>query len=150
MNVAEKVKEIIADALYADVATIKEESGLITDLGAESIDFLDIVFRLEQEFSIKLPKGESEKKAREGLSDEDFAINGVLQAKGLERLREMMPEVSPDAIKPGLLEKDIPTLYTVGTFVRMVEERLQITVNKSETTIETVPTARPQATSRRV
>jgi acyl carrier protein len=124
MTTVTKVKEIIADALYLELEQVTDDSRLMADLGAESIDFLDIIFRLEQEFDIKLPKGEAEKQARAGISDEEFAISGVLQEKGLERLRKLMPEIDPAHIAAGIQEKDIPTLYTVSSFVRMVEEKL--------------------------
>jgi hypothetical protein len=96
----------------------------MADLGAESIDFLDIVFRLEKTFGIKLPKGEVEQRARGELGDGEFEVQGVLQEKGLARLRTIMPEVSPEKFKSGLRVKDIPTLFSVATFERMVLEQL--------------------------
>ena len=120
-----KVQAIVADALYVDVSEVTREASLMRDLGAESIDFLDIVFRLEKEFSIKLPKGEIERRARGSLSDEEFAINGQIQEKGLARLREVMPEVDQAAIRPGLNLRELPSLFTVATFESMVLEQLQ-------------------------
>ena len=120
----EKVQEIIADALYVDQEECKRDATLMGDLGAESIDFLDIMFRLEKEFNIKIPKGEIESKARGGLSDDEFAVGGVIQAKGLESLRKAMPEVDASAIKDGLNVRDIPTLFTVATFEKMVLDQL--------------------------
>lgn len=128
MATSEKVKEIIADALFTDVTNLTADARLIGDLGAESIDFLDIMFRLEQEFGIKLSKADSENKLREGLKPEEVSVGGVMQEKGLERLRQIMPEVDCKQIAAGLLEKDIPTLYTVNTFIRMVEEKTSNTV----------------------
>ena len=120
----ERIQAIIADALYLEPAEVTRNSNLVRDLGAESIDFLDIIFRLEKEFSVKLPRGDMEKKARGGLTDEEFAINGVLQAKGLERMRKMMPEIEADAFKPGLNLRELPSLFTVATFERLVNEQL--------------------------
>lgn len=119
-----KVQEIVADALYVDKGECVESAKLMADLGAESIDFLDIIFRLEQEFGIKLPKGDIESKARGTLSEEEFAVNGVIQDIGLENLKRAMPEVNPSDIRTGFLQRDIPSLFTVGTFVRMVNEKL--------------------------
>jgi acyl carrier protein len=120
----EKIQDIIAEALYCDLDQVTRDANLMSDLGAESIDFLDIVFRLEKAFNIKLPKGDVELRARGDLAEGEFEVHGVLQEKGLARLRSIMPEVNPDKIKTGLRVKDIATLFTVATFERMVLERL--------------------------
>jgi acyl carrier protein len=130
----EKIQDIIAEALYCDKDQVTKDANLMADLGAESIDFLDIVFRLEKTFSIKIPKGEIESKARGDLAAGEFEVNGVLQAKGLERLRAIMPEIPADQIKSGLRVKDIATLFTVATFERMVLERLEPVTSASVTT----------------
>ena len=124
MTTFEKVQEVIADALYVDKEEVTETSVLMKDLGAESIDFLDIMFRLEKEFDIKIPKGEIEKKARGNMTDEEYAINGRLSDMAIERLRLVMPEVDASQLKQGLTVRDIPGLFNVKTFVRMVDEQL--------------------------
>jgi acyl carrier protein len=120
----EKIQDIIAEALYCEKDQVTKEANLMADLGAESIDFLDIVFRLEKTFGIKIPKGEIESRARGDLAEGEFEVNGILQPKGLERLRAIMPEVPAATIKTGLRVKDIATLFTVATFERMVIERM--------------------------
>ena len=124
MNTVEKIKEIVAESLYIEKETIQLNSNLMLDLGAESIDFLDIIFRLEKTFSIKIPRGEIEKETKQDLTDEEFGVGGVIQAKGLERLALVMPEVDTNLIKQGLKVRDIPTLYTIATFVRLVESHV--------------------------
>lgn len=123
-NTFEQIQEIISEALYCDKEQVQRDANLMSDLGAESIDFLDIVFRLEKSFGVKLPKGELEQKARGDLAEGEFEVHGVLQPKALERLRTIMPEIPSDKIKAGLRVKDIATLFTVATFERMVLERL--------------------------
>jgi acyl carrier protein len=120
----DKIQEIISEALYCEKDQVARDANLMSDLGAESIDFLDIVFRLEKAFNIKLPKGEIELKARGDLAEGEFEVHGVLQEKGLARLRSMMPEIDSAKFKTGLRVKDIATLFTVATFERMVLERL--------------------------
>ncbi|MCX6116236.1 MAG: phosphopantetheine-binding protein [Proteobacteria bacterium] len=120
----EKIQEIVSEALYCDIEQVKRDANLMNDLGAESIDFLDIVFRLEKTFAIKLPKGDIETKARGDLAEGEFEVHGVLQEKGLARLKSMMPEVPEDRFKAGLKVKEIASLFTVATFERMVLERL--------------------------
>ncbi len=132
MNVSDRVKAVVADALYLEADEVKRESNLMKDLGAESIDFLDIVFRLEKAFSIKLPKGDIEKRARGGLSDAQFAVDGKLTDAALATIKAAMPEVSPTALKKGLLLRDIPSLFTVATFERMVNEQLFGTLPENE------------------
>ena len=124
MKVLDRVRAVIADALYLDADEVKRESSLMKDLGAESIDFLDIMFRLEKEFSIKLPKGDIERKARGGLSDEQFAVDGKLTAAAIESIKKAMPEVNPGDLGRNLLVRDIPSLFTVATFERMVSEQM--------------------------
>lgn len=135
----EKVQEIIADALYVDKEECTKDATLIGDLGAESIDFLDIIFRLEQEFGVKLPKGEVERNARGNLSDEEFAINGVIQPQGLENLRKAVPGAHADQITEGMLVRDIPSLFTVETFLHMVEEKLAAKAEGSQAVASSSP-----------
>lgn len=110
---------IVAESLGRPESDVKLSSVLMTDLGAESLDFLDIVFRLEREFGIQITRGEMEKASRGEMSAEEFAPGGVLSEKGLARLRELMPEAA-DRIKPGLRPNMILTLFSVQTFANMV------------------------------
>lgn len=122
MQHLEQVRAIIADALYVDLAQVTPEANLMRDLGAESIDFLDISFRLERAFNITIPKGEIEQRARQGVSAA-YAADGSLTEPVLDNLRSMMPEAA-EAIAPGMKFRDIPSLFTVSTFARLVEEAL--------------------------
>jgi acyl carrier protein len=121
-EIAEKVRNIVAEALALDPATVKNESLLMTDLGAESLDYLDIVFKIERTFGIQITRGEMQKVARGDMTDDDFAPGGVISDKGLERLRELMPEAK-DRIVPGLRPVQILGLFSVQTFINMVEAK---------------------------
>ena len=88
-----KVREAFAEALGLDDDEVTLESTVIGELGAESLDFLDIAFRLERSFDIKIPRGGIEDAAREGVDDEDYEVDGVLTSTALTRLAEAMPEV---------------------------------------------------------
>lgn len=123
MNVASiypKVKEIIADVLVLDEEEINLNSRLIADLGAESIDFLDLVFQLEKEFKIKIPRGQLEKNARGELAEEEFEKGGVLTAEGLQALKNYLSEVPEDYFKSNMKVNEIPSLFTVETFCKLV------------------------------
>jgi acyl carrier protein len=117
-DVGDVVCRIIAEALGRDVE-VRLTSNLMEDLGAESLDFLDIVFKLEQTFGIKITRGEMERAARGDMSEDEFAPSGVISPAGLERLRELMPEAA-DRIKPGLRPMQILGLFSVQTFVTIV------------------------------
>ena len=121
----EQIQTIIADALYCEPADVTRTASLVDDLGAESIDFLDITFRLEKAFKIRIPRGELENRARGSLTDEEFAVNGRLTEAGLTQLKTVMPEVPQDRITNGLTIRDIPSLFTAATFERMVLEQTQ-------------------------
>ncbi|MFQ5894127.1 MAG: acyl carrier protein [Nitrospinota bacterium] len=123
-QVFDEVRAIIVEALGVDEEKVELTTRLIEELDAESLDFLDIVFRLERSFGIKVPRGEIERKARGGLSDEEFEHNGMITPKGLEVLQCVLPEVDPIYFKEGLAVKDIPRLFTVETFYNIVLVKL--------------------------
>lgn len=119
-SVYPKVREIIADVLVIDEEDVTLKSRLISDLGAESIDFLDLVFQLEKEFSIKIPRGQLEKNARGDLAEDEFEKGGVLTVKGMEALKNYLSEVPADYFKATMKVNEIPTLFTVETFCKLV------------------------------
>jgi acyl carrier protein len=123
-DVVQTVREVIAEALARDVSEIQPEHNLMEDLGAESLDFLDIVFKLERAFGIQITRGEMERAARGDMSDEEFAPGGVISEAGLARLRELMPEAA-HRIKPGLRPVQILALFSVRTFVNLADAKRQ-------------------------
>jgi len=122
-EVYRRVGEVLMDALSVDEDEITEGATLTGDLGAESIDFLDIVFRLEKSFEIKIPKGE--------LFPDDVLNNpdnvderGKMSTEGLEQLKRVMPHADfTDFEKDPALAK-VPDLFTVKTIVRYVQRKL--------------------------
>ncbi len=123
-HVIGEVRAIVIDALGVDEAEVELKTRLIDELDTESLDFLDIVFRLERSFGINIPRGEIERKARGGLTDAEFEVEGMVTSKGLEALQHTMPEVDPIYFKDGLAMKDIPRLFTVETLYNIVLEKL--------------------------
>lgn len=123
-KVEQQVREVVAEALARDVSEVKLETILMGDLGAESLDFLDIVFKLERAFDIQITRGEMERAARGNMSDEEFAPGGVISEAGLARLRELMPEAA-QRIQPGLRPAQILSLFSVRTFVNLVLAKRQ-------------------------
>ena len=120
MAVYPTVAATIADALGCDVEEVTLEASLVEDLDAESIDFLDLVFRLERGFKLKIPRGKVVEEARGDLSEAEFEDKGMVSEAGLERLRSFLTEISPDRIQAPMRSDDIPRLFTAETFCKMV------------------------------
>ena len=115
-----KVAETMADALGCDVEDIKPDVSLIEGLDAESIDFLDMVFRLERAFKVKIPRGKIVENARGDLPETEFEQNGIVTEKGLAHLREYLSEVPAERFKTPMKVADIPRLFTPTTFCKLV------------------------------
>ena len=115
-----KVAETMADALGCDVEDIKPKVSLIEGLDAESIDFLDMVFRLERAFKIKIPRGKIVENARGDLPEAEFEQKGIVTEKGLVQLREYLSEVPAERFKTPLKAAEIPRLFTPETFCKLV------------------------------
>ena len=117
-EVFSKVKEVLVDALGVDDDEIKEEATLTGDLGAESIDFLDIVFRLEKTFSIKIPRGELF--PDDILNNPEYVDNGKMTEKGLAELKQKMPHADFSDFEANPTVDEMPNLFTVKTIVNYV------------------------------
>src|SRR3954467_8271372 len=115
-----KVAATMADALGCDVEEVKPQASLIDDLNAESIDFLDVVFRLERAFKVKIPRGKILEEARGDLSEAEFDQKGVVTDKALEQLKIFLSEVPAERFKSPLKVADIPRLFTTETFCKML------------------------------
>lgn len=117
------VCDCIAKSLNRKRENVQLTSNIFADLGADSLDLLDVVFGLEGQFGIEITRGALESAAKGDMSDDDFAPDGAVSPAGLERLRALLPE-SLERIQPGLLPRQIPTLFTVATFARIVLAKL--------------------------
>jgi acyl carrier protein len=119
-----KVSETLVEALNVDADEVKPESTLQGDLGAESIDFLDIVFRLEREFGIKIPRGEL---FPESIfqGDPEFVKDGKVTEKGLAELRARMPFADLSKFEKDPQVMRIGELFTVDLITRYIEIKFQ-------------------------
>ncbi len=115
-----KVAQVIADALGCDVGDVQLQIPLIEGLDAESIDFLDLVFRLERSFGVKIPRGKIVEDARGDLPEADFEKGGIVTDAGLAQLREFLSEVPAERFKTPMKAADIPRLFTPETFCKVV------------------------------
>ena len=114
---------MLVEALNADEDAVSPTSTLQGDLGAESIDFLDIVFRLEREFGIKIPRGEL---FPESIfqGDPEFVQNGKVTDKGLAELRARMPFADLSGFEQNPDVSNLSDLFTVDLITRYIEGKL--------------------------
>ena len=119
-----KVQEVLVDALAVDDDEVTPEATLTGDLGAESIDFLDIVFRLEKAFGIKIDQGEIF--PSNVLENEDYVKDGKVTDAGMTELRKRMPhaEGSLDEFDASRDVEAFSNIFTVDTIVKFIEGKV--------------------------
>lgn len=113
-----KVRDAFAAALGLEEDEVELDAKLIEDLGAESLDFLDIVYRLERAFDIKIPRGGIEGTAQEEAGQ--YEVDGILTDEGLAALKQLMPEVPPEEFVDGMRVTEVPEVFRVATFYNLV------------------------------
>lgn len=118
-----KVKEVMVDALGVDDEEVTGTATLMGDLGAESIDFLDIVFRLEKAFGIKIPREELFP-IETLMSDSKYVSNGKLTAEGLAEIKAKMPHTDLTAFESNPDINKLGNLFTVNSIVNYVDYKL--------------------------
>lgn len=120
-----KVSATLVEALNVDEEDVTPTSTLQGDLGAESIDFLDIVFRLEREFGIKIPRGEL---FPESIfqGDPEFVANGKVTTKGLDELKARMPFANLSAFEQNPELSNLSDLFTVDLIARYIQGKLSV------------------------
>jgi acyl carrier protein len=121
-EVFEKVRESLVEALGVDDDEVKPEATLVVDLGAESIDFLDIVFRLEKSFDIKIPRGELF--PEDILTNTDYVTDGRINAEGLTELKKRMPFADLSKFEENPVVQEFPNSLTVQDMCNYVESKV--------------------------
>src|SRR3989442_6927244 len=123
-EIYQKVSATLIEALNVDEDEIKPAATLQGDLGAESIDFLDIVFRLEREFGIKIPRGEL---FPESIfqGDPEFVQDGKVTEKGMAELKARMPFADLSDFEKNPDVTGISDLFTVELITRYIEGKLE-------------------------
>lgn len=123
-EIFEKVQAVLVDALGVDEEEVTPKATLMADLGAESIDFLDIVFRLEKAFGIKIPREELFP-AENLMNNPDLISNGKLTAAGLTELRTKMPHTDITEFQKDPSINKLGSLFTVNAIVNYIETKLK-------------------------
>lgn len=121
-EIFDKVRDVLVDALAVDEDEVTPEATLSSDLGAESIDFLDIVFKLEQTFGFKIEQGELF--PDNVTQDPQFVQNGRVTAAGMQRLRDRLPHADFTKLDSNPEVTKVGQIFTVAALVNFVERKL--------------------------
>lgn len=121
-EVFEKVRDALVDALGVDDDEVTPEATMVGDLGAESIDFLDIVFRLEKSFDIEIPR--SELFPEDILTNDEYVQDGEVTPAGLSKLKERMPFADLSKFEESPKVQEFGNLLTVQDLCRYIESKV--------------------------
>lgn len=121
-EILQKVRDVLVDALAVDEDEVTPDAVLTKDLGAESIDFLDIVFRLEQAFGFKIQQGELFPDNVQ--QDPKYVQEGKVTPAGIAALRERLPHADFAGLEKDPQVSRVGEIFTVESVVRFVERKL--------------------------
>jgi acyl carrier protein len=121
-EIFQKVKETLSGALGVDKDEIMPESSLVRDLGAESIDFIDIIFRLEKSFDMKIPSGDLF--PGNILNDDRFVKEGRVTEEGLAELKAKVPYLDVESFKRDPQVSKLADHFTVKMVMNYIQDRL--------------------------
>ena len=121
-EVFEKVQTALIDALGVDDDEVTPEATMVGDLGAESIDFLDIVFRLEKSFDIEIPR--SELFPEDILTNAEYVQDGKVTSSGVDELKKRMPFADLTKFESNPVVQEFGNLLTVNDLCRYVESKV--------------------------
>jgi acyl carrier protein len=124
-EVFEKVKEALVDALGVDDDEVTPQATMVGDLGAESIDFLDIVFRLEKAFGIEIPR--SELFPEDILTNAQYVRDGRVTPDGIVELKKRMPFADLSQFEANPAVQEFSTLLTVNDLCRYIQSKVGVT-----------------------
>ena len=122
-EIYKKVQAVLVDALGVDEDEVTPDAVIRDDLGAESIDFLDIMFRLEKAFGIKIPRGEMIPENVQ--NDPEIVKDGMVTPKGIAMLKEKMPHSNFDEFAKDPKLDNMSKLFTVNAIVNYVQQKLE-------------------------
>lgn len=127
-DVFEAVRTALVDALGVEEEDVVPEATLLGDLEAESIDLLDILFRLERSLGVKITAADLAEHVQGGISEDDFGTpEGVVSDIGLAQLATVMPQIDVEALRGKLPAEGVMGLFTVDNLVELVLARVTAT-----------------------
>jgi acyl carrier protein len=123
-EVFKKVQTALVYALGVDEEEVSPGASMVGDLGAESIDFLDIVFKLEKAFGIEIPR--KELSPEDILTNAEYVQDGKVTSAGLAELKRRMPFVDFSKFETDPQVRNFSNLLTVGDLCRYVESKVGV------------------------
>ncbi len=121
------VRDAIADALGLDIEEVVPDATLLGDLDAESIDLLDILFRIERASEVKIKVSDIAEVLQGGIPDEEFADeDGIINATGLAQLKLALPQIDTEELTGKITADEVLTLFTVRNLTDLVTERASL------------------------
>ncbi len=124
-EVFDKVQEALVDALGVDDDEVTTDATIVGDLGAESIDFLDIVFRLEKAFDIEIPR--TELFPEDILRNAEYVHDGRLTQAGIDQLKERMPFADLSKFEENPAVQEFANSLTVSDLCKYIESKVGAT-----------------------
>ncbi len=124
--ILQTIKEIVAKVVLMEPDEIDDEASLVDDIGMESIDFLDVAFRLEETFGISLPRQGFTQRFVDKLGPDALSVDGKISSQGVKLLRLGFPEVDPARIHEGMREGEVFYLVSAKTYLNLVKRGLEI------------------------
>jgi len=123
-NIFAELRPLLVEVLGVPAERIRLESVLVSELGAESIDLLDLSFQIEAKFRVRIEANEIEREARRRLPDGVYEKDGYLTEPALAEIRKFLPELDSGKLVQGLRKVDLPALLTVSFFVHLIARKL--------------------------
>jgi acyl carrier protein len=119
------VQTAVVDALGVDEDEVTPEATLLDELGAESIDLLDILFRLERKLGVKIQAADLAAYVQGGIADDEFGDdNGIITERGLAHLKTVMPQINEDELRGSFQAEKVMSLFTVDNLTDLVMSRV--------------------------
>lgn len=126
-QVYEMIKDALVEAIGIDEEEVAPEKTLLGDLGAESLDLLDVLFRVSRKTEVKLTMDDITQMIQGGIPDEEFeTAEGLLSDKGLEQLKKSLPQIDVDSLRGTFEAERVLTLFTVENMTSLVLQRLSM------------------------
>lgn len=125
-EILEQLKPLLVEVLGVRPDEIQPHKELVGQLGAESIDLLDLTFRIEETFKVRIEANELEREAIRQMPGGIYEKDGYLTDEALLEIRRAAPELDQAKLVTGLRKADLPALLTVGFFVHLIQRKLAL------------------------
>jgi len=137
IDITAAVSQAVADALGAELDEVTPDATLLDDLGAESIDLLDILFRLERSLKVKIQAAQLAAYVQGGIADDEFGdADEIITEKGLAQLARVMPQIDVADLRGELRARKVMSLFTVDNLVDLVVHRISVDADADAATAD--------------